>query len=37
MMKFEEPNITIVKYSIEDVITTSCPAYDPNAGEEDEF
>ena len=37
MLKFEEPSIMIEKFGVQDVITTSCPAEDPDAGEEDEW
>lgn len=34
---FEEPSIEILKFNVEDVITTSGGPNDENAGEEDNF
>lgn len=34
MLKFEEAAVELIKFAVEDVITTS-PVKDPDAGEED--
>ena len=37
MKKFETPDIEVLKFAVEDVITASGGPDDPNAGDEDEF